>query len=125
MSERDILKSCKHRLDYWQSIGIVVHYDRFNSGKIQYNGKWIQMCKSGTPDLIAYIKTNKETCLIYFIECKRDDKQKLRTVQQNFKDKFIGLNNVMYEMVSHPRQIDITLESITGYGQGLLDNIKL
>lgn len=122
IAEREILKSCKSRLELWQLNKVVIHFDRHNSGKINVNGRWIQMAKSGTPDLIAYIKY-KDMCYIYFIECKRPEGGLISGHQIEFLKKFKDLNNVIYEIVTSPKQIDITIEKLTGHYTEVLKGI--
>ncbi len=123
MLEKDIVLSCQKRLMNWQSRGVVVWFDRSNSGKIQSNGRWIQLHKPGTPDLTAYINYNG-SCFIYFIEVKtltgrQSDKQ------LEFMMKFRKLTNVFYQLVNDPEQIDITIEKITGYTDTKLKSFKI
>jgi hypothetical protein len=113
-SERDISKSIKAKLDWWQHLGVVLHFDRLNSGKICINGRWIQMSKAGTPDLVAYIKV-KDTVWVYWIEAKSSDGGVWHQTQREFASRFSGVSNCVYEIVSDPKQVDKTIESITGY----------
>lgn len=121
--EADILKACKARLEFWQLRKIVVFFDRINSGKIFLNGRWIQMAKEGSPDLIAYIK-HKDICAIYFIECKRE-KAKLRDSQIEFMMKFRDLSNVFYDVVTNPDQVNYRIESITNFQIDQLDKVNI
>lgn len=123
MLERDILRSCKHRLDYYQSVGVVVHHDRLNSGKMQIEGRYVQLCASGTPDIVAYIRI-VDICYVLFIECKRDAKAVWREDQRNFARKFTSFNNVVYLLVYDPRELDKTIEILTGYTQTVINSIK-
>lgn len=128
MAERDILKSVKARLSAWQSEGVVLHFDRINSGKMQINGRWVQLASAGTSDLIAYIKTKDNRyaliCWVYFIEVKvKGGKQ--RDSQKQFEQKFLGIYNVVYQLVTHPDMVDETIERITNHYQNKLDSIDL
>lgn len=122
MLEKEILKKCKNRLDFYQSIGVIVHFDRYNSGKINVGGRWVQLSKSGTPDITVYIK-HGNICAVLFIECKISGK-KQSPDQIKFMMKFKDLTNVYYDVVTHEHQIDSRIESITNYSNNILNNIR-
>lgn len=122
MAEKDILKSSRMRLDWWERLGVVIHHDRVNSGKIQVNGRWIQMAKSGTPDLIAYI--NKENSIwVCFFECKAKENSIVQESQKDFQFKWRFIKNVTYDLVYNPIIIDRRIEAITGYSDSKLNSL--
>ncbi len=124
LTEKEVMSSCKNRLTYWENCKVVIHFDRINSGKVQISGRWIQLAKIGSPDLVAYINYNN-TCYIYFIECKRTSGGITSDAQLEFAIKFRGLLNVIYEVVTNPKQIDITIEKLTSYTANELKKITM
>lgn len=123
MLEKDILLACQKRLLNWQSRGVVIWFDRNNSGGLSYGGKYIRLHKPGTPDLTAYIH-HKGFCWVYFIETKIPG-GKQSEHQLAFMLKFKNLDNIEYQIVTNPEQVDITIEKITGYTDKCLENINL
>jgi hypothetical protein len=119
--EQDILKSCLSRLKTWEIKGVVIHADRYNAGNIHQGRFHMRMARSGTPDITAYVKYNG-ICAICFFECKSSiGKQSIKQIE--FMMKFRDLSNVYYDLITHPNQVDVRIESITGYTQRILDSI--
>lgn len=122
MLEKEILKKCKLKLDYWQSQKVCIWWDRLNSGKMQFEGRWTQLCKPGTPDLVAYIAVNA-ICYVIFFECKRDLKSKQSALQKEFENKFEHYLNVIYLVVTNPGQVDEAIERITKFHHNQLEQM--
>lgn len=120
--EKDISKAVANRLDWWQYLKVVRLHERLNSGKLQINGRWVQLSQAGTPDRVAYIDV-KGKCWIYWIECKAESGGNWHDSQRVFASKFSGLDNVVYEVVSDPKQVDKTIEQITGYYDDKLNSL--
>lgn len=120
--------SCCHRLDYWKSLGIVLDYLNISDlGKKCFRGVWIMSNRSkvkGRNDLLAYIKHNNRLSL-YIIECKEPKGGVWDEDQKNYARLFDGLENVIYEVVTSPKQIDVTIDRITNYTQNSLDSITI
>lgn len=104
------------RLYMWQMNKVVIHFDRNNSGKIGSGKSWIRLHKAGTPDITAYIRY-KNICAIYFIECKASHIKLEQPIgeQLKFMLKFKNIENVWYDLVNDPAQVDNRIESITNY----------
>lgn len=125
MSEKEVQELCKDRLDVWLSKGVVIDYlDISSLGKKQIRGRWIMHNKKGRNDLLAYIGYNT-TLFVYFIECKSSKGGNWEDEQKDYSRKFSTFYNSIYEIVSNPNQIDITLEIITQYQQKQLDGMKI
>lgn len=121
--EAKLLKECRQRISAWLERGIVIHTERINSGKININGRWIQMAQAGTPDLVVYLNHNS-ICYILWFECKSETG--IQTYEQHeFEYKFKNLNNVIYEVIRDSKQIDKTIDRITGYWDKQIEEIKL
>lgn len=119
MPEAEISKQVANILDQWESWGVVIWHDRYNSGAMPIGNRWIRMCKSGTADRIAFVNVNN-TCWIYLIECKDEGKEQ-SPKQLEFESKFEQMTNVIYEVVYNVKQINDTLERITKRSNKLLD----
>lgn len=122
MSERDVLKSCKYRLDYWQMQKVCIWWDRLNSGRMQFEGRYVYGCKPGTPDLVAYLSVGK-VCHIVFFECKKDAKAKQSVEQKNFESKFNCLDNAHYMVVTDPDQVDALIDKITNFHNNQIEQM--
>ncbi len=123
MKESEISKQVQHKLDNWKAKGVVFTHMRLNSGTIQIGRRWVKLCDAGTPDRVAYV--NREgICWVYFIEVKTDTGVQSYE-QHEFQHIFKDISNVVYEVVRTAKQVDITIESITGYNQDILDNIQM
>ena len=111
--ESTVLSSCLRELSSWQARGLVIYYTRVNSGKVETKwGTWIQLAEKGTPDIFAFLNVNG-TVYVYFIECKRPNGGVWGYEQQEFKFKFKGVKNVIYELVDDCRQVDKTLMELS------------
>ncbi len=123
--ERKVQTACKHKLDYWQAQGVVIHYDDLSdAGRKCIRGNWIMQTKKGRPDLIAYFK-HQGICWVYLIEVKAPDGGNWSKDQQVYASKFSNLSNVIYEVVRDSSQIHLTIERITNHEQNKLDRITL
>ena len=112
----DIVKAkCLERLDQWKRWGIVLDYDDVsNLGRHMnlYTGRWFMHTKEGKRDLIAWFKVQR-ILWTYLIECKAPDGGHWDIKQQEYAKRFEGLDNCIYEVVSHDEQIDATLDRVT------------
>lgn len=118
VTENEVKAACLNRLDWWQRLGVVVHFDRQNSGTIQVNGRYIRMGKAGTADIVAYLRHTDnriEYCIVYWIECKRPVGGRVSPDQIKFSKLWDGLDNACYEVITDPKQMDRRIEELTGY----------
>lgn len=132
--ESKISTAISKRLDIWEMKGVVVFHDRYNAGKIQVGYNWLQLCKDGHCDRIAFISFNK-LCWLYLIEVKKEGGKQTKTRlnakgkeiegQEDWEKRFKELTNVVYEVVDNPQQIDATIERITNHDQDILEKITL
>jgi hypothetical protein len=113
---------CLARLEQWMSWGYVIDYDDVSGlGKHLnlWTGRWTMHTKKGKRDLIAWFRIGK-TLWTYLIECKSETGHQ-SPAQIKYEGRWKGLRNVIYEVVSHPSQIDLTLDHWTGRTEKLLD----
>lgn len=123
-TEANLIKSCKSRLDWYERLGLVIWWDRYNSGKMNINGRWIQMCRPGTPDLIAYVVKNNYISVCFF-ECKTSDKSIVQESQKEFQFRWKSIKNVFYKIITHPNQIDQIIELITKNSEEKLNELSM
>lgn len=124
MLEKDIQKSCHHRLDYWQSQKVVVHYtDLSNIGRKFIHGRWIMNTKKGTPDIVAYVKYGGICCVCFFEVKTATGVQSDNQIA--FLKKFNNLTNVFYEIVRDPNQVDVLIERIVHFTDNKLGEFQL
>lgn len=113
--ENEVKAKCLIRLEQWKSWGIVIDYDDVsNLGRNMnlYTSRWFMHTKEGKRDVIAWFKVQK-ILWTYLIENKAPDGGVWSPKQQEYANKFEGLDNCIYEVVSHHQQIDETLDRIT------------
>jgi hypothetical protein len=122
MLEAEVLKGVLDRLALWEIRKVVKYHQRMNSGSIMVGRRPIRMAKPGTPDVLC-IFSHENRGYVYWIECKRTGEKLREGPQADFPYKFKGIDNVIFEMVTDPRQVDITIEKITNYTDGILESI--
>lgn len=118
--EDSVKAKCLSALDQWQRWGVVIDYDDVSGlgRKMLPNGRWIMNTKKGKRDLIAWFKVGK-VLWSYLIEVKAPG-QVQKPEQLEYEAKWKGLENVIYEVVEHYNQIDLTLDRLTGRTARLL-----
>jgi hypothetical protein len=80
-----------------------IHYNM--QGYLQKHGR------KGDPDLFAFVPVD-DVMHVMFFEVKRDDGKGIQsTSQKEFENKFLGLSNVVYEIVTDAKQIKVTVEN--------------
>ena len=106
MTESEVLKSIMNKLKTYELIGDIIWYSRLNSGKVktQYNS-WVQLCRIGTPDIVAIINCLNGKIAVLFIECKRTDVKKLRFEQQEFFNNMEGQPMIACVLINDPNQL--------------------
>ena len=119
--EAKILSQCLSALGRWKDKGIVTHYER-RQVRTFGDGRNIKLAEEGTSDIEAYINVNGLLWL-YWIEVKREGIDTARPSQYKFFSKWMGLSNVICEIVDDYRMIDKTIEKLTGFEQSKLDAI--
>lgn len=119
--EISVKAKCLSRLEQWQKWGVVIDYDDVSAlGKHlnSYTMTWFMRTRKGKRDIVAWFKVGK-VLWSYFIEVKTlTGVQKPEQIE--YEKKWIGLENVIYELVSIPGQIDETLDRLTGRTAKLL-----
>jgi hypothetical protein len=119
--EDDIVRpSCLKRLEYWKSVGVVIDFDDVHDlGKKCHRGRFTMRTKPGKRDIIAFFKVNG-ILWVYLIECKSPN-GRWEDTQKAYAAKFFGLNNVIYEVVRDPKQIDKTIELASRFYKNSLE----
>lgn len=105
MTESEVLKSVVKKLKFLELTGDVVWHSRLNSGKININGGWVQLCQAGTPDIISIINCKNGKIAVLFIECKRTGIKKLRYEQNIFFMKMETAPMVLCIVINDPKQL--------------------
>lgn len=80
--------------------------------------------EKGKRDIIALFAV-KDVIWVYLIEVKAPKNWKWSEEQQIYAKRFAYQNNVIYEVVNNPAQIDKTLEDITKRTDDILKGITL
>ena len=125
MDEKYLMKKVKERLTHWESLGIVLHWDRLNSGKIKtaYN-YFIQLCKPGTADFIVFVAKDG-LCWVLFFETKNSTDGLARDTQIEFSMLWSSVHNIVYEFITSPDQVDAAIEKITGHYTDKINSMEL
>jgi hypothetical protein len=113
-SEDDIKKSVVRVLDYYQSVGVVLNWERINCGKVQHFGNWFYGAKAGFPDIFAEVIKDNLIYICYF-ELKKPVGGKWSDEQIIFKAKREGFINVSYDLVNDPKIVSDRIEGITNF----------
>lgn len=93
--EKTVVKSIARWLGM---IPEVIWFERLNSGSVNINGRFIKMCRAGTPDFIALIRNKNNIASILFIEAKRPGaKIKKDSPQDIFRKEIVlGASNIRH-----------------------------
>ena len=110
--EKDVLSGVRERLKIYEFHKVVLWHERMNSGKVKTEfGTWVQMAVKGTPDVVAVVRNKQGGISLLFFELKSDTGT-LRPEQKEFRDRFIGCKDVMYAVITDPKQIDTIISDI-------------
>ena len=114
--EESVKFKCLAALEQWMSWGYVIDYDDVSGlGKHMnlFTGRWTMRTQLGKRDLIAWFRVGR-VLWTYLIECKAPGKlQSQRPEQIEYEKKWVGLDNVIYEVVDNYKQIHFTLDRLT------------
>ena len=122
ITENDVRKVVVQRLNYYQSVGVVLNWERINCGRVQSFGKWFYGAKAGFPDYFAEVIKNKIIFICYF-ETKKPNDGNWSDEQIIFKSRHEKLLNCSYDLVTDPNQVDKRIETITNYTENMLNEI--
>lgn len=119
--ESIVLNKCKDMLKKLECMGWVRHWDRLSVGlHMNMQGYMQQHGKKGSSDLISFVPLD-ETMYVIFFEVKRKEGGVQSISQKEFENKFIGFDNVIYQIITDAKQIKFTVENIrkksTNYGK--------
>lgn len=112
--EKVVLKDVLGALNLWERRGIVVHYDRINSGSVHIGKTHMRLAKAGTPDVFAFCDFGGPI-VVLFIEVKRERGGKWSDKQKLFADKFKDFPNVFYIVCRSAQEIHDLMEMNSGY----------
>ena len=112
MTEALVLKGVLNKLETLQMTGDVIWFSRLNSGKACMGKSWIQLCKAGTPDVIAVIRRYDITIAVLFIECKRSGVKKLSFEQQGFFNRMYWETRIYCTIINDPKQLHIAIQEV-------------
>jgi len=114
MTEAEIMKKVLRRLENLTMTGDIVWYSRLNSGKINVGRAWVQLCKAGTPDIIAIVKCDNGKIATLFIECKRAGVKKLSYEQRVFFENMENKPMVLCKLINNPEQLWPAIREASG-----------
>lgn len=106
-----VLSKCKDLLKKLEIMGWIIHWERLNVGlHMNMQGYMQRHGREGSPDLIAFVPVD-QTMWIMLFEVKRPDGGVQSKVQKEFEIKFTGFINTVYQIITDPKQIKITVEN--------------
>ena len=111
--ESIVLSKCKDMLKRLETMGLVRYWNRLEVG-IHYNMQgYIQKHgRKGDPDLFAFVECDN-ICHVLFLEVKREDGTGIQSEsQQQFENRWIGLHNVGYHIITDAKQIKQLVNNI-------------
>lgn len=106
-------------VNYWNRMEVGIHYNM--SGYIQKHGK------KGDPDLFAFVPVDHILWTMFF-EVKREDGKGIQSQsQKDFENKFVGFDNVRYEIITDAKQIKTIVKEarMTSVNYGKLNESEL
>ncbi len=91
----------------------ILHFERMQVGMSRnMQGYLMRQGTVGNADLWVFVKCD-ETCHILFLEVKREDGKGIQSEEQKqFENKWIGLHNVSYHIITDAKQIKPLIENI-------------
>lgn len=119
-SEDDVKKETVRTLNYYQSVGVVLNWERINCGRVQHFGNWFYGAKNGFPDYFAEVIKYNFIFICYF-EIKKPVGGKWSDEQILFKAKREGFFNVSYDLVNDPKIVSDRIELISSYTKEALN----
>lgn len=109
--EGQVLSQCKDMLKRLEIMGWVKHWERMSVGMSMNMQGYRQMTgRVGSADLWAFVPVD-EILHIMFFEVKREDGGIQSPAQIEFEHKFIGFHNVIYQIITDPKQIKVTVDN--------------
>ncbi len=109
--ESIVLSKCKDLLKKLEFIGWIKHFERMNVGMVRnMQGYMMKQGTVGMSDLIVFVPCD-EICHTLFLEVK-SEVGKQSQAQIDFENKWIGLHNVVYALITDPKQIKIMVDNI-------------
>lgn len=106
-----VLSKCKDMLKSLETMGWIIHWDRISVGlHMNMQGYLQKHGRNGSPDLMAFVKCD-EICHILLLEVKSET-GKQSEVQKDFENKFLGLQNVIYALITDASQIKTMVHNI-------------
>lgn len=108
--ESHVMKS----INQWLSLlPTVIWFERLNSGKVlsAYSGRWMQLCRKGTPDYISLVNDGAVVHVL-FIEAKREG-GKQTSEQKEFEAGITGFINVHYIVANNASDVTSKINNIS------------
>lgn len=100
-----VLSKCIALLKVLEMQEKIIHWERMNIGMhMNMQGYLQKQGRSGTSDLMVYISVD-ELIHILLLEVKRPEGGIQSLVQKKFENKFKIFSNVMYSIITDPKQI--------------------
>lgn len=108
-----VLDKCIKILKKLELIKWITHFERMNVGMIRnMQGYLMRQGTLGMSDLMTFVPCNNE-CHILFLEVKREDGTGIQSeTQKDFENKWVGLHNVGYHIITEAKQIKSLVENI-------------
>ncbi len=108
-----VLQKCKDMLKKLEIMGWIKYWNRMEVG-IHYNmqGYLQKHGRKGDPDLFTFVSCDN-ICHVLFLEVKREDGKGIQSSsQQEFENRWIGLHNIGYHIITDAKQIKVLVENI-------------
>lgn len=110
--EGKVLADCIKLLKILELQKKICHWERINVGMtLNMQGYLQKQGRTGTSDLIVYVPVD-ETLHILLLEVKRAEGGIQSESQKEFENKFLGLHNVIYSLITDSKKIKELVENV-------------
>ena len=106
-SESSVIREISLVLYQLEGTGDILWFSRLQCGKVKTEwGSWLQLCKSGTHDFIALIRTKQGFLAIIFIEAKSGvGKAVYRPSQEDFKRNYSKHRDILFLLATSGAEV--------------------
>lgn len=122
-SEADIKREIRKKLLNLESSGMILWFERLQSGAIHNGNQHVYMCRKGTPDFEAVFVNKIGSLCVLFVEVKKEGVYAPRKgVQKEWSDHYGTLHTDMMYMVA--QSVNDMVETIMHYAMNAVDKIE-
>lgn len=111
MTEKELSRLVVKSLGVWETTGVIVYWERLNSGRINLGNHWIKLCREGTPDFLVVFRNKEDGLHLMFLELKGAHGQ-LRKSQRDFMAKYAEKKDVSCHVIREQTEVSYLLNNL-------------